>query len=576
MIKDCGTKKARCVCNGSPKVRKNCKLGETYAGALDQTASKIFWATTAMYNYITIGADASNAFAEAPAPTEPCYVRVDQPFLEWYAERFPDSPPLPKNTVLPVHGAIQGHPESARLWAKLIDKIIQNLNLKPCTHEPCLYYTNDYNGTGKTVLFLRQVDDFAVACEDSTTADLVIKQINDKMTIDVKSLGVIDRFNGIDIEQTRDYVKLYNTTYINKMLLRHDWIHKEVNENAFDIHTFPVPMIADNAYQRKLETQPTPTADEITALEQEFGFGYRQGIGELIYALVTCRPDISYPVIKLSQYSTRPTRLHFDALRNIYRYLYATKDEGLYYWRKKPRMDLPYKPPPECKNDGNYEESEIYEREQPKHNVMFGAVDSDYAGDVSHRRSVTGIVIRIAGGTILYKTKFQDTIAHSSTEAEFTAAAEAGKYILYIRSILAQIGLPQDEATVLFEDNQGALLMANAQQPTKRTRHMDIKTFAIQEWVEKDLLTLKRINTADNYSDVMTKCTGRTLFYRHMNYIHGKIRPSYASDTKSSVSRLFCPFASTTLLILKNMGGCDTDTWRSGKTGSEESIHSIQ
>ena len=93
------------------------------------------------------------------------------------------------------------------------------------------------------------------------------------MTIDVKSLGVIDRFNGIDIEQTRDYVKLYNTTYINKMLLRHDWIHKEVNENAFDIHTFPVPMIADNAYQRKLETQPTPTADEITALAQEFGFG---------------------------------------------------------------------------------------------------------------------------------------------------------------------------------------------------------------------------------------------------------------------------------------------------------------
>ena len=95
-------------------------------------------------------------------------------------------------------------------------------------------------------------------------------------------------------------------------------------------------------------------------------------------------------------------------------------------------MDLPYKSPPECKNDGNYDESKIYEREQPKHNVMFGAVDSDYAGDVLYRQSVTGIVIRIAGGTILYKTKFQDTIAHSSTEAKFTAAAEAGKYILYI------------------------------------------------------------------------------------------------------------------------------------------------
>jgi hypothetical protein len=44
--------------------------------------------------------------------------------------------------------------------------------------------------------------------------------------------------------------------------------------------------------------------------------------------------------------------------------------------------------------------------------------------------------LRIAGGTIFYKTKYQDKHALSSTEAEFTAAAEAGKYILYVQSIL--------------------------------------------------------------------------------------------------------------------------------------------
>ena len=75
--------------------------------------------------------------------------------------------------------------------------------------------------------------------------------------------------------------------------------------------------------------------------------------------------------------------------------------------------------------------------------------------------------------------------------------------------------------------------MANAQQPTKRTRHMDIKTFALQDWVERDLIRLKRINTSDNYADVMTKATGRTLFYRHMNYILGKIPPSYCRQNLS-------------------------------------------
>jgi len=117
----------------------------------------------------------------------------------------------------------------------------------------------------------------------------------------------------------------------------------------------------------------------------------------------------------------------------------------------------------------------------------------------------------------------------STTQAEFTAACDAGKYILYVRTILEDsIGLEQTDVTILYEDNQGALLMANAQRPTKRTRHMHVKHFAIQQWVAQDLLTMKRISTNDNYVDVLTKATGKTLFYRHMDYIQGYIKPAYA------------------------------------------------
>ena len=51
----------------------------------------------------------------------------------------------------------------------------------------------------------------------------------------------------------------------------------------------------------------------------------------------------------------------------------------------------------------------------------------------------------------------------TSTEAEFTAACDAGKAILYVRSILDEIGIPQDKATALYIDNNGALMMGNAQ-----------------------------------------------------------------------------------------------------------------
>jgi hypothetical protein len=498
-------------------------LGETYAGSLEQTGARIFWAASAINNFITIGADASNAFAEAPPPKEPLFVTIDQQYRDWYQERNPDAPPIPKGYVLPVQGALQGHPESPRLWAQLIDKIILQLNLRPCTHEPCLYYTNDYNNTGKTVLFLRQVDDFAVSVEDENTAKQVIQDINSKMTINVKQLGRLNRFNGMDITQTKHFIKLSNKTYIEKFQKRHEWLHNE----STPLHLFPIPMNADNKYQQRLEQAPIPTEEEIKALEKEMGFGYRQAIGELIYAMVTCRADISHATIKLSQYSTRPTRIHFEAIKQVMRYLKHTIDDGIYYWRKEPRTDLPYEAPPQMKNDNNYNEMEVHERQQNDHSTLFGAVDSDFAGDTSHRRSVSGIVLRLAGGTIFYKTKYQETVSLSSTEAEFIAASEAGKYILYIRTILKEIGIPQKMATILYEDNQGALLMANAQQPTKRTRHVETRHFAIQEWVERDLLTLLRIATNDNYSDVLTKATGRVLFYRHMNYIMGKLQPSY-------------------------------------------------
>jgi deoxyuridine 5'-triphosphate nucleotidohydrolase len=524
LIKDDGRKKARCVCNGAKNMRGSVTLAETYASSLDQNGSRVFWAATAINNFIVIGADAANAFAEAPAPVAPLYVYADEQYKAWYHKTYPDRPPIPTGSVMRVKKALQGHPESPRLWAQLIDKIILNLNLKPCKHEPNLYYTDNYMNTGKRVLFLRQVDDFAVSCQDRSTAQDVISQINSKMTIEVKELGTIERFNGIDVDQTRDYIKLSNGTYIRKILRNHQWIL----DDEYPPSLFPLPMKSDTVYARRIEEATPLTESERLLLESKLGFTYRQAIGELIYALVTCRPDISYACIKLSQYSAAPAELHFDAVKDIFRYLKATQDDGIYYWRTEPRMDLPKKAIPSCKSDENYDESSIAERQQECACRLSGAVDSDHAGDVTHRKSVTGIVLKLAGGVVLYKTAFQATIAHSSTESEFTAAADAAKYILYLRTLLHEIGLSQEDATILYEDNQGALLMANAQKPTKRTRHMDIKVFALQDWVKRDLLNLQRINTSDNYSDAMTKSLGRTLFYRHMNFIMGRIVPAYA------------------------------------------------
>ena len=69
-------------------------------------------------------------------------------------------------------------------------------------------------------------------------------------------------------------------------------------------------------------------------------------------------------------------------------------------------------------------------------------------------------------------------------------------------------------------------MMANAQQPTRRTRHMDIKKFALLDWVEQDLIILKSISTAENAADGLTKPLAKQLFHRHADTILGKRVPS--------------------------------------------------
>eukprot|EP00804_Cyclotella_cryptica_P008366 CCRYP_018322-RB/>CCRYP_018322-RB protein AED:0.58 eAED:0.58 QI:0/-1/0/1/-1/0/1/0/159 len=113
--------------------------------------------------------------------------------------------------------------------------------------------------------------------------------------------------------------------------------------------------------------------------------------------------------------------------------------------------------------------------------------------------------------------------------------------ILFIRSIMWDLGIPQQAATILYEDNDACTAMANAQKPTTRTRHMDIRYFALAEWVEHDLMVLERINTSINLADHMTKILDRTLFYRHVDYIMGHIPPLYSS-CYATHSKQECPY----------------------------------
>jgi len=168
-------------------------------------------------------------------------------------------------------------------------------------------------------------------------------------------------------------------------------------------------------------------------------------------------------------------------------------------------------------------------------------IDSDWATNTKKCTSMTGMVLVFSRGAIRYKSKFQTVIAHSSTEAKFVAACDTAKLILFFWSLLQDLGMEQTSATTVFEDNTGALMMANAQQPTKGTHHIDIKHFALLDWVEQDLLILHDLSTHDNASDAMTKMLTKKLFYCHYDTYMGIRVPEYCARSMSTFSTSFSP-----------------------------------
>jgi len=509
VVKPGGKRKCRSCIDGSrraaPWLRE---FAQTYASCISQPGMRTFFALSAATGKIITFADTTNAFQQSPPPSKACYLEIDDAYASWYLKRH--GTVLNRRThVIPVLHALQGHPEAGALWEKMIVGIlVDELKFQATTHE-----RNLYRGTldGEDVLICRQVDDFAVGSRTTATAEKLISLINRRVT--TKSLGVGTKYNGVDILQTRDYVKLSCESYIDRLLQTHGWDQPGAREpDRFD----SVPMTADTSTTLQGLHGPADGTAEHKQLEATMKFNFRQVLGELIYAYVVARVDIGHAVTLLSRFSTNPHAEHYTALKNVCRYLRRTKSWGIIYWRPEPLPALPTVPldiPPTDDSLPVFPRSSLLQ--------LVGFVDAAHATDLHTRRSVTGLSFCLAGGAVAYKTKLQATVATSSTEAEFVAAVDAAKVAKSLRTILAELGYPQHGPTPLYEDNQAAIAMINETKPTARSRHIDIQHFAIQEWRARGLIEMRYIPTTINPADAATKCLAWTLLSRHIRRLMG-------------------------------------------------------
>jgi hypothetical protein len=189
--------------HGSTRGGKVHVLDYTQANCVNHAASRLFYAISAAENLLIFGGDVSIPFSEAPPPKQGFYIQPDCAFHEWWRAKGHGT--LDHDLVIPVMKAVQGHPESWRLCEKHCDKYIRSIGFTPTIHEPCLYVEEI---DGDKWILKRQVDDFVIACKSAEIAHKFYDLIDDHLSMPIKRMGLVTLFNGIDVLQSRYYVKI--------------------------------------------------------------------------------------------------------------------------------------------------------------------------------------------------------------------------------------------------------------------------------------------------------------------------------------------------------------------------------
>jgi len=146
--------------------------------------------------------------------------------------------------------------------------------------------------------------------------------------------------------------------------------------------------------------------------------------------------------------------------------------------------------------------------------VLYGYVDAAY-GVHADGRSQTGYFIsigRYSAPICCYTSAQNACVSQSSMEAEYLALSELGKKIIHFKNILSELGFPQLQPTIIFEDNKSAIKLATNIYVTRKSRHINIRHHYIRDIIKNKEVIIVHLPSHLMTSDMLTKPLGPIKF----------------------------------------------------------------
>ena len=447
---------------------------ESFAPVCAWSSVRLFLVIAMILGWTTVSVDWANAFIQALLK-QPMYMATPRGFKNKFGQA----------GCVRLHRSLYGSKYAPRNWyMHLRQALLNELNMKESPIDPCLLYRDN-------LIMVLYVDDAGLAAPDRSIIDAFVQELKD-LNFD---LDIEDDFNsylGIGIEEFPDGSRCMTQAGLIKKIVK-------------------TTEMEDSNPNWTPTTQVALGSDPEGKPFDQHPFNYASVVGMLLYLSNNTRPDITFAVSQVARFTASPKQSHATAIKSIVRYLVRTADKGII-----------------VKPDGTYN--------------LRTWVDADFSGlhnrepesNSASAKSRYGYIITFAGVPLIWKSQLISEICLSTLHAEYVGLVSALRALIPLRGqivdLLSFLNLPSANPEIhcdIFEDNQGAYLLATNQRLSTRTKYFNVKHHFFWSYVYNEesnpdgWLVIIKCPTDLMNADYLTKGLVRTVFEANRIRVQG-------------------------------------------------------
>ena len=354
--------------------------------------------------------------------------------------------------VLRLKKALYGLKQAPRAWNTRIDKYFQEHGFTKCLSEVKFE-------RGSILLVCLYVDDLIFTGNSQSMIDELKKSMTGEF--EMTDIGLMSYYLGIEVKQTDEGIFISQEGYAKEILKRFG-------------------MDKCNLVGTPIEHKAKPSKyDGGEAVDSTL---FKSLVGSLRYLTCT-RPDILFAVGLISRFMEEPTTKHLEIAKRILRYIKGTVDYGMFY-----------------------STSEDFK--------LVGYSDSDWAGNKDDGRSTTGFLFFLGNNAFTWSSKKQPIVTLSSCEAEYVAATSCVCHAIWLRSMLKELHMEQEDAYEIYVDNKSAINLAKNLVYHDRSKHINTRYHFIRECIARKDVRVIHTRSEDQVADIFTKPLNENDFSR--------------------------------------------------------------